>query len=92
MKEDKPALIAYRQPQAHNSNETEGHRARNWEVYMKRILFTTVAAVFALAAFSANAQQKKSLAFVVNGASDFWKIAEAGVKKAQSELPNTSSR
>jgi ribose transport system substrate-binding protein len=54
---------------------------------MKRILFTTVAAVFALAAFSANAQQKKSLAFVVNGASDFWKIAEAGVKKAQSELP-----
>jgi ribose transport system substrate-binding protein len=54
---------------------------------MKRILFTTVAAAIALAAFSANAQQKKSLAFVVNGASDFWKIAEAGVKKAQSELP-----
>jgi ribose transport system substrate-binding protein len=53
---------------------------------MKRILFTTVAAAIALAAFSANAQQKKSLAFVVNGASDFWKIAEAGVKKAQSEL------
>ena len=25
---------------------------------------------------------------VVNGASDFWKIAEAGVKKAQEELPN----
>ena len=54
---------------------------------MKRILVTTVAAAVALAAFSANAQQKKSLAFVVNGASDFWKIAEAGVKKAQSELP-----
>jgi ribose transport system substrate-binding protein len=54
---------------------------------MKRILFTTMAAAIALAAFSANAQQKKSLAFVVNGASDFWKIAEAGVKKAQSELP-----
>jgi ribose transport system substrate-binding protein len=34
------------------------------------------------------AQQKKTLAFVVNGASDFWKIAEAGVKKAQGELPN----
>ena len=30
---------------------------------------------------------KKTLAFVVNGASDFWKIAEAGVKKAQGELP-----
>jgi len=38
--------------------------------------------------FGAEAQDKKSLAFVVNGASDFWKLAEAGVKKAQSELPN----
>ena len=37
---------------------------------------------------SANAADKKTLAFVVNGASDFWKIAEAGVKKAQGELPN----
>jgi ribose transport system substrate-binding protein len=36
----------------------------------------------------ASAADKKSLFFVVNGASDFWKIAEAGVKKAQSELPN----
>lgn len=42
-------------------------------------------------AFSATAglaQDKKTLAFVVNGASDFWKLAEAGVKKAQEELPN----
>ena len=31
---------------------------------------------------------KKTLAFVTNGASDFWKPAEAGVRKAQSELPN----
>ena len=31
---------------------------------------------------SAEAQEKKSLAFVVNAASDFWKLAEAGVKKA----------
>lgn len=38
----------------------------------------------------ARAQQKKTLAFVVNGASDFWKIAEAGVKKAQGELPKYS--
>nr|WP_246770867.1 sugar-binding protein [Aestuariivirga sp. YIM B02566] len=37
---------------------------------------------------NADAQDKKTLAFVVNGASDFWKIAEAGVKKAQEELPN----
>jgi ribose transport system substrate-binding protein len=36
----------------------------------------------------ATAQTKKTLVFVVNGASDFWKIAEAGVKKAQGELPN----
>jgi ribose transport system substrate-binding protein len=45
---------------------------------------------FALAATASHAQSKKSLAFVVNGASDFWKLAEAGVKKAQSELPNYS--
>jgi ribose transport system substrate-binding protein len=37
---------------------------------------------------TAQAQDKPQLVFVVNGASDFWKIAEAGVKKAQGELPN----
>ncbi|MBX3576744.1 MAG: sugar-binding protein [Rhizobiaceae bacterium] len=37
---------------------------------------------------SAMAQDKKQLAFIVNAASDFWKLAEAGVKKAQAELPN----
>lgn len=37
---------------------------------------------------AAEAADKKSLYFVVNGASDFWKSAEAGVKKAQGELPN----
>jgi len=36
----------------------------------------------------AQAADKKALYFVVNGASDFWKAAEAGVKKAQTELPN----
>ena len=36
----------------------------------------------------AGAEDKKAMAFVVNGASDFWKLAEAGVKKAQGELPN----
>jgi len=34
------------------------------------------------------AQDKPTLVFVVNGASDFWKIAEAGVNKAQQELPD----
>ena len=47
---------------------------------------TTVA--IAAASAPTMAAEKKSLAFVVNAASDFWKLAEAGVKKAQSELPN----
>ncbi|MEJ8570506.1 sugar-binding protein [Microbaculum marinum] len=46
-----------------------------------------IVALAVLAAGSARAQEK-SLAFVVNGASDFWKLAEAGVKKAQGELPD----
>jgi ribose transport system substrate-binding protein len=50
---------------------------------------TMLAAALALGvgATVATAQSKKTLVFVVNGASDFWKIAEAGVKKAQGELP-----
>ena len=56
---------------------------------MKRLLLAGAAAVLALAGTSASfAADKKTLAFVVNGASDFWKAAEAGVKKAQGELPN----
>lgn len=56
---------------------------------MNRILLAGTAAIFALASVSgAQAADKKTLAFVVNGASDFWKAAEAGVKKAQGELPN----
>jgi ribose transport system substrate-binding protein len=43
---------------------------------------------FSLASTGAFAQDKKALVFVVNGASDFWKLAEAGVKKAQGELPS----
>jgi len=54
---------------------------------MKRIVISGVAAIVALGVVAAQAQEKKQLAFVVNGASDFWKIAEAGVKKAQAELP-----
>jgi ribose transport system substrate-binding protein len=34
------------------------------------------------------AADKPTLAFVVNVPSDFWKAAEAGVKKAQAELPD----
>ncbi|HLH51949.1 MAG TPA: sugar-binding protein [Roseiarcus sp.] len=57
---------------------------------MKRLLNVGLSAALALAlgVGSAQAAGKKTLAFVVNGASDFWKIAEAGVKKAQGELPN----
>ena len=56
---------------------------------MKRLYLTSIAAAVALAfATGAGAADKKELVFVVNGASDFWKLAEAGVKKAQTELPN----
>src|SRR5690349_4429578 len=63
------------------------------EETMKRFLMTGAALALAVglglsAQMSAVAQDKKTLAFVVNGASDFWKAAEAGVKKAQEELPN----
>ena len=55
-----------------------------------KLVLGATAAALALAlgaAGVATAQSKKTLVFVVNGASDFWKIAEAGVKKAQGELP-----
>lgn len=56
---------------------------------MNKLLATTaVAAALVGLAGTTQSQQKKTLAFVVNGASDFWKAAEAGVKKAQTELPN----
>jgi len=55
---------------------------------MKRFASTGIAVVLALAfATTAHAEDKKKLAFVVNGASDFWKAAEAGVKAAGAELP-----
>jgi ribose transport system substrate-binding protein len=52
------------------------------------VLVGAVAALLASTAFGAQAADKKTLVFVPNGASDFWKAAEAGVKKAQEELPN----
>ena len=56
---------------------------------MKLGLASALLVTAALLATGAVAQDKKQLAFVVNGASDFWKLAEAGVKKAQGELPNS---
>jgi ribose transport system substrate-binding protein len=54
------------------------------------IRLSSLAALTAVALTStlAMADDQKTLVFVVNGASDFWKLAEAGVKKAQAELPN----
>ena len=49
-------------------------------------LYTAAIALAALAVTGAQAQDKPSLAFVVNAASDFWKLAEAGVNAAQEEL------
>jgi ribose transport system substrate-binding protein len=55
--------------------------------YMR--LLATAGAVVGLAfGGMAAAQTKPKLAFVVNGPSDFWKLAEAGVRKAQKELPS----
>jgi ribose transport system substrate-binding protein len=53
-----------------------------------RFVVAAAAAAGLLLAGSALAQDKKQLAFVVNASSDFWKLAEAGVKKAQGELPD----
>jgi len=47
-----------------------------------------IAAAAALVPGSALAQEKPRIAFVVNAASDFWKLAEAGVNAAQTELPD----
>ncbi|HUQ37017.1 MAG TPA: sugar-binding protein [Aestuariivirga sp.] len=56
---------------------------------MNKLLALGFSTAIALAlATGVQAQDKKQLAFVVNAASDFWKLAEAGVKKAQGELPN----
>jgi ribose transport system substrate-binding protein len=55
---------------------------------MKRMALMGAAVALALSSLAAHAADKKTLVFVANGASDFWKAAEAGVKKANSELPN----
>ncbi|WP_430257881.1 sugar-binding protein [Neorhizobium sp. IRS_2294] len=55
---------------------------------MKRITITALVAMATMVAMPAVAAEKEALAFVVNAASDFWKLAEAGVKAAQTELPD----
>jgi ribose transport system substrate-binding protein len=56
---------------------------------MKKFMLAAAAATLALTMTAGlEAQEKKELVFVVNGASDFWKLAEAGVNKAKPELPN----
>ncbi len=53
----------------------------------------TLAGAIALSAVlgtSAVAQDKPEIAFVVNGPSDFWKIMEAAVAKAQKEMPDVT--
>lgn len=54
---------------------------------MKTKIAISLLTLAGLLAGPAMAQDKPQLAFVVNAASDFWKLAEAGVKKAQEELP-----
>jgi ribose transport system substrate-binding protein len=54
----------------------------------KLLLVGAAVAMWTNLGVNLQAADKKTLAFVVNGASDFWKAAEAGVRKAQGELPN----
>jgi ribose transport system substrate-binding protein len=55
----------------------------------KAALAVTAGLMLGTAALApAVAADKPTLAFVANGASDFWKAAEAGMKKAQAELPD----
>lgn len=56
----------------------------------KRALIAMSAAVMAGAMIpnTSFAQNKKTLAFVVNVPADFWQIARRGTEKAQKELPN----
>ena len=54
--------------------------------YTKFLIAATVT-LATLAVGPAQAQEKKTLAFVVNGAADFWTIARRGMDKANKELP-----
>ena len=57
----------------------------------RRELFPLAAGIVAgtaLAPRLAGAADKKTLALVTNGSSDFWTFARRGIEKAQKELPN----
>lgn len=54
---------------------------------VKFVALMAVCLMVGASAAPTSADDKPTLAFVVNGASDFWKAAEAGMKKAQGELP-----
>ena len=79
---------------AHPKNADQGlgtslnNKHLNGRTLVKTLISAFVSGAIMLAAVQAMADDKKQLAFVVNAASDFWKLAEAGVKKAQGELPN----
>lgn len=51
-----------------------------------RLAAATLLMTGAFVMSGAQARDKKQLVFVANAASDFWKLAEAGVRKAQGEL------
>jgi ribose transport system substrate-binding protein len=53
----------------------------------KLLLAVAAAAIIGLPA-GAQTADKATLAFVTNSGTDFWRPAEAGVRKAQTELPN----
>jgi ribose transport system substrate-binding protein len=53
---------------------------------MNKTVGFVLTSMLALGASQALAQEKIQLAFIVNAASDFWKLSEAGVAKAQAEL------
>ena len=57
---------------------------------MKYAVSAAALSVAVMLGSAAVAQDKPEIAFVVNGPSDFWKLAEAGVKKAQGELPDVT--
>ena len=47
---------------------------------------TTAAATIAMLGWAAAAQETRRLAFITNGAADFWTIARRGAEQAMSEL------
>ena len=55
---------------------------------MNRIVMAAVAASLAMGVGTVQAAEKTKLSFVVNAASDFWKLAEAGIRKANAEMPD----